>query len=34
MGHENAYDYKGGKRDWMEAGYPIESGGPLFEDSN
>jgi rhodanese-related sulfurtransferase len=26
MGYENAYEYEGGKQDWMEAGYPIESG--------
>jgi rhodanese-related sulfurtransferase len=26
MGYENAYEYEGGKHDWMEAGYPTESG--------
>jgi len=25
MGYENAYDYEGGKRDWIEAGLPVES---------
>jgi len=24
MGYENAYDYEGGKRDWIEAGLPTE----------
>ena len=24
MGYENAYDYEGGKQDWLEAGYPVE----------
>jgi len=26
MGYENAYEYEGGKEDWIEAGYPVESG--------
>jgi rhodanese-related sulfurtransferase len=26
MGYENAYEYEGGKQDWIEAGYPTESG--------
>jgi rhodanese-related sulfurtransferase len=26
MGYENAYEYEGGKQDWIEAGYPAESG--------
>jgi hypothetical protein len=26
MGYGNAYEYEGGKQDWMEAGYPTESG--------
>jgi len=26
MGYENAYEYEGGKQDWIEAGYPVESG--------
>jgi rhodanese-related sulfurtransferase len=26
MGYENAFEYEGGKQDWMEAGYPTESG--------
>ena len=31
MGYENAYEFEGGKQDWIEAGYPIESGpGPHF----
>jgi rhodanese-related sulfurtransferase len=25
MGYENAYEYEGGKQDWIEAGYPTES---------
>jgi len=25
MGYENAYEYEGGKQDWMDAGYPTES---------
>jgi len=25
MGYENAFEYEGGKQDWMEAGYPTES---------
>jgi rhodanese-related sulfurtransferase len=32
MGYENAYEYEGGKQDWIEAGYPTESGrGPNSE---
>jgi rhodanese-related sulfurtransferase len=27
MGYENAYEYEGGKQDWLDAGYPTESGG-------
>jgi rhodanese-related sulfurtransferase len=26
MGYENAYEYEGGKQDWIEAGYPAERG--------
>jgi rhodanese-related sulfurtransferase len=26
MGYENAYEYEGGKQDWIEAGYPTERG--------
>jgi rhodanese-related sulfurtransferase len=26
MGYGNAYEYEGGKQDWIEAGYPTESG--------
>jgi hypothetical protein len=26
MGYENAYEYEGGKRDWIEGSYPVESG--------
>jgi hypothetical protein len=26
MGYENAYEFEGGKQDWIEAGYPTESG--------
>ena len=26
MGYETAYDYEGGKQDWVEAGLPTESG--------
>jgi len=25
MGFENAYEYEGGKQDWVDAGYPTES---------
>jgi len=25
MGYENAYEYEGGKQDWMDAGYTTES---------
>jgi len=25
MGYENAFEYEGGKQDWIEAGYPTES---------
>jgi len=25
MGYENAFEYEGGKKDWMDAGYPTES---------
>ena len=28
MGYENAYKYEGGKRDWIDAGLPIEAGDP------
>jgi len=28
MGYQNAYEYEGGKQDWIEAGYPVESGDP------
>jgi len=26
MGYENAYEYEGGKQDWIEAGYSTETG--------
>jgi len=26
MGYENAYDYEGGKQDWVEAGYAVVEG--------
>ena len=26
MGYENAYEYEGGKQDWVDAGLPIETG--------
>ncbi len=26
MGYENAYEFEGGKQDWIEAGFPTESG--------
>ena len=26
MGYENAYEYEDGKQDWIEAGYPTETG--------
>jgi DNA-binding MarR family transcriptional regulator/rhodanese-related sulfurtransferase len=26
MGYENAFEYEGGKQDWMDADYPTESG--------
>jgi rhodanese-related sulfurtransferase len=25
MGYENAFEYEGGKQDWMDAGYPTVS---------
>jgi len=25
MGYENAYEYEGGKQDWIEADFPTES---------
>jgi hypothetical protein len=25
MGYENAFEYEGGKQDWMDADYPTES---------
>jgi len=25
MGYENAFEYEGGKQDWIDAGYPTES---------
>jgi rhodanese-related sulfurtransferase len=28
MGYHNAYEFEGGKEDWIEAGYPVESGVP------
>ena len=28
MGYRNAYEYEGGKQDWIEAGYPVDSGDP------
>ena len=27
MGYGNAYEYEGGKQDWIYAGLPIETGG-------
>jgi len=24
MGYENAFEYEGGKQDWMDAGFPTE----------
>ena len=26
MGYENAYEYEGGKQDWIDAGLPTETG--------
>jgi hypothetical protein len=26
MGYESAFEYEGGKQDWMDAGYPTEGG--------
>lgn len=26
MGYENAYEFEGGKQDWIEAGYHTETG--------
>jgi rhodanese-related sulfurtransferase len=26
LGYGNAYEYEGGKQDWIDAGYPTESG--------
>ncbi len=26
MGYENAYEYEGGKQDWIAAGLPTETG--------
>jgi hypothetical protein len=26
MGYENAYEYEGGKQDWIDAELPIETG--------
>jgi len=26
MGYENAHEYEEGKQDWVNAGYPTESG--------
>jgi hypothetical protein len=26
MGYENVCEYEGGKQDWIDAGYPTESG--------
>jgi len=26
MGYKNAYEYEGGKQDWIEAGYPTDTG--------
>jgi len=28
MGYEKACEYEGGNEDWIEAGYPVESGAP------
>jgi len=25
MGYENAFEYEGGKQDWLEANYPTET---------
>jgi rhodanese-related sulfurtransferase len=25
LGYENAFEYEGGKQDWIDAGYPTES---------
>jgi rhodanese-related sulfurtransferase len=27
MGYENVRDYEGGKKDWVEAGLPVEGEG-------
>lgn len=29
LGYENVYDYEEGKQDWIEAGFPTESGAAL-----
>ncbi|HUQ49963.1 MAG TPA: hypothetical protein VM056_04540 [Terriglobales bacterium] len=26
MGYKNVRDYEGGKKDWIDAGFPIETG--------
>jgi rhodanese-related sulfurtransferase len=26
MGYESAYEYEGGKQDWIDAGLPTETG--------
>jgi 3-mercaptopyruvate sulfurtransferase SseA len=26
IGYANVFEYEGGKQDWMDAGYPTESG--------
>ena len=31
LGYENVYDYEEGKQDWIEAGFPTESGAALAE---
>ena len=28
MGYENVREYTGGKKDWIDAGLPTESGDP------
>jgi hypothetical protein len=29
MGYESAFEYEGGKQDWMDAGYPTEGAERL-----
>ncbi|MFN2420223.1 MAG: hypothetical protein ABR527_02410 [Gemmatimonadota bacterium] len=33
LGYANVKEYKGGKQDWIDAGFPLETDGEIDVDS-